>query len=338
MALEIVQERARWGSFHMGNQSYDHSLVRWMIVQAQPIAPLENVSLNGIVRLDYIHQFLGLAQPVSLYLPNPCDLRGLAWRTWSNRLRKLDVSNLKDGFELIEILKMTGFQLTSLSLSHIQFDLESMPTFILFLNLLELSLIEVTAWWRFAAPNVHTVTLIAQGNLPESMGLAYPSLKQFVFNPQKSQVHPASIFAPALESLTLQHVTSQIGHAFFTLLPGCFQRPTEMHLRHLHIDDCCIPFRELVDSMRLLKLLQSIRISNTPLPISFYKAFKMPTGGGLICPLLEQMVVDLTRCKVANRDAFSDTFKEITSARQQILTKFCVIWPEKWNFSPTQFV
>ena len=342
MAHEVIKERGRLGSFHMANPSYDHALMRWMIEQVQPTVTLECVTLNGLIHRNYLRKFLNIAQPVVLSLPNAHDLEALVLTAWSARLQKLHVSNVRDSFRLPNVLKMTAYQLTSLSLSHIQFQLESMPEFIVFPNLLVLSLVEVNGWWKYAAPKVREVTLITEGDLPELMGMAYPSLKTLVFSPQQSEIHSASLFAPALESLTLQRVTLNDGYPFSRLFPSCFQLVSEMRLRHLHITDCNIPYKVLLDSLRPLKFVETLRITKTPLPVSFYKAFKTDSleSGGLLFPVLGEVVVDLTRCKVVNKETFSETFGAIVKARKLYtrLTKLYVCWPERMKTPSTHFV
>ncbi|KIM24978.1 hypothetical protein M408DRAFT_316725 [Serendipita vermifera MAFF 305830] len=338
MAREILQERSRWDSFHMGNQSYDHSLMQWLMTEALLPAFLEKVTFSGIAPHEYIRQFLNLAQPVSLSLPNPCDLQGLALTTWSTRLRKLHVFNLQDPTHLIAILKMTSHQLISLSLSQIRFSPEILEDFIFFPNLLELSLVDTNGWWEYSAPKVRIVTLASPGNLPDKTVAIYPDLKRLTLSPYKSSFPPDSIFAFGLESLTLQQASPDGKGSFLTLLPGCFQHPSEMRLQHLCIKECFIPFRELIDSLRLLKFLQKLDITNTSLPVSFYKAFAIIQGGGLLCPLLRAMIIDLTRCKIVIKETFSAAFWEILKVRGPFMVEFNVSWPEKWGLPPTHFI
>jgi hypothetical protein len=340
MASEIVKERGRWGYFFLNTQHWDHQLVQWLFTETQLPMPLESVVLIGLVHRDYVQHWLNLAQPARLRLKTPCDLVGLTARSWSMRLRTLEIQDPQAPLHIPEILTVTAPRLTYLSLSRVQLQLELMPYSIACPDLLELRLIDVNAWWQFESPKLRTLTLYPTRDMPERMGVSYPNLRKLVYSAQKSMIPPGSIFAPALESLTLQYVSLAPGRLFSSVAPGWFQASSDMCIRQLFIKGCSVPYKELIESLYFLKHLEFLRIVDTSLPVSFFKALGSSASSryGVLCPALRDMMVDFSQCKGMVRETLVAAFEDIAKLREKTLVRLYVHWPVKWKSAPTSFV
>lgn len=341
MAREIVKTRERWWIFNLNNKLWDHQLLQWLFTETQLPIPLESVVLIGLAHRDYVQQWLNVAQPGGLDLKKPCDLVGLTAQSWSRNLRVLSIQDPLVSLHIPEILTRTASGLTHLSLTRVQLQLELMPSSIACPNLLDLLLIDVNAWWQFGSPRLRTLTLYPTCSMPEFIGVSYPSLKKLVYSAQKSLIPPGCIFAPALESLTLQWVSLAPGRLFTSVIPGWFQGSSNMRLRHLSIRGCSVPYKEFIESLYLLSHLEVLRIIDTLLPVSFFRALGSPgsSRNGVLCPALQDLMVDFSLGKSNMvKETLVAAFEDVVKLREKMLVKFRVDWPTKWKVAPTFFV
>jgi len=341
MAREIVKERHRWATLSLTTQQWDHQLLQWLLTETQLPIPVESVVLDGVYHRDYIQRWLSLAQPVNLDLKRPNELVGFTAPSWSARLRVLELHEPAVPFHIPEILAIVAPRLTHLSISHVQLQLELMPASIAFPNLLELWLVNINAWWQFESPNLRKFTLYPTHGLPKTTRLSYPKLKQITFRAEKSAIPSGSLLAPALESLNVQRVTAAQWGSCPLVIPGWFQSPSNMHLYQLWIDECSIPYKELLESLHLLRHLRALCISDTQLPVSFFRALGTTQSlrYGTICPDLLTIFVDFSFCKGNMvKETFVAAFVDIAKAREEKLAQLRVCWPVKWRTAPAEFV
>lgn len=341
MATMLVNEWHRCESLDISSRSIrKRTVMSILFAKAQSPAALRHVR-SADPEDPQFQKWLEGTRPSSLY-GSRWDLSSLSKISWWNELRDVRLNSLSGGVQ-------THLQsmLTSISngITHLEIDgMARLEVSALCLpELLELKVSDVEGWWHFKCPNLIKLSVRTIYPIPPDATSIFPNLQELIFDAQSITLHSTLIRAPNLERLTLRHMGNGMpGHNFIWLdVNGNLSSAVP---KKLLMDSCSMAYKPFLDSLRPCDELESLELTYSTLPSTFFKAFgtKPSKKSPMLCRNLREMIIHISPFhRRFDRERYCETFKNILTMRQRQgcpLTRLSVKWPsDRWE-GPNEIV
>jgi hypothetical protein len=345
MANLLTSECNRWGILKISRSWLigDIEAIPAFFVKPEAASRIRSVQLPMMEDLQCLPEWLEWAKPASLTLLSS-KFSTLALISWWDELRDLRIVNQSplgsnQANSLCSTLRDTAPRLTRLQIIARNITVSS-PLY--FTELLELELEGIEDWWNFKCDSLTKFSLCLTREVSSTIRVTYPKLSDLSIDPSSFPLPSKSIFAPSLDVLNLHRAsTARPGENFIWL--NSDGTLSDMSPTHLHLDDCRISSKSLLDTLRPYQALVSLELECCGLPATFFKAFgvRHSKKNLILCPRLRRMVVHFSYfVKRFEKGRYVEAFESTVALRKEIgqpLTKLSVEWPSFLGDNPQEF-